>query len=325
MENLIYYPGFMPNDSLWLKYALLYLDNFSSIVPRSRRPLISDFHRKVLDETDLVSHHHPDFGEGNQASIKAIQEVEKILQNPILYNDILSTVNILREFRNREEWKYQLFEEKFVHHWVNFCLENKFAERTAHGLIMSEKLALIYMTLLAKEVAKGRGASPITDVRKLDQYAIHTDTWNVSNNWKVELAKGIIDLQVPKLERISFDQLIHFRNKNRNLLTEFNAQLENVFNGVSNGVTPESFVDDNKRINAELAREFLNFGTGLTTISLGAWILIENVSAILPEYIEHIAATIGFGLTSGLGFNAAYKKQLPRRYCKKYLVQLKKL
>lgn len=59
MEPLIYYPTFEPPSDIWLKFSLLYFENFKPIGAYNRRHLISNNFRLVEQETDLVSLYEP--------------------------------------------------------------------------------------------------------------------------------------------------------------------------------------------------------------------------------------------------------------------------
>lgn len=61
MKKFIYYPNLEPPNTEWLKFSILYLEKFESIVPYSRQHLISDDYRKLLNETDLVEMYSPEY------------------------------------------------------------------------------------------------------------------------------------------------------------------------------------------------------------------------------------------------------------------------
>ena len=79
MKKYLYYPNLEPPNTKWLKFATLYLDRCESIVPRDRQHLISDDYRRLANETDLVHLHHPEDSQGMRASIRAIENTDKIL------------------------------------------------------------------------------------------------------------------------------------------------------------------------------------------------------------------------------------------------------
>src|ERR1039457_1576248 len=88
MRQLIYYPGFEVMDVEWLKFALLYLDKLSPIIPYSADIFLSDTHRMLAEETDLISPHRPSYEEGDNATRDAMDKIESILQHPERYERI---------------------------------------------------------------------------------------------------------------------------------------------------------------------------------------------------------------------------------------------
>lgn len=322
MQNLIYYPSFESSNENWLKYSLLYIDNFNPIIPIEGDAYLTDEFRRVQDETDLINIHRPTYEEGNNATIRALEEVEFILKNPYRYNDIFHTANVVREWKNVGQWEYEVFDAKYTYDWKSFCLESGIAQESRNGLLMSKKLALLYMTILAKEVAYYRNASPITDVEELDNYAIFSQTQRPGVDKQIDLAKGIIDLKIPNLNEVSIHRLIDFRNEHRGKLRQFNAELDKFYTGVSNAESPEKFVSNFENVYSELKNQFLSIGVSLTTLTLGAWILINKPDATNPQYLEQVSKGIGFLLTSGLALNNFHKKSKSERYCRKYLAKL---
>lgn len=59
MKDLIYYPRFESRDENWLKFALLYMENFIPIIPSRGRIFLSTNYQKLIDETDLVQPYEP--------------------------------------------------------------------------------------------------------------------------------------------------------------------------------------------------------------------------------------------------------------------------
>ncbi len=323
MQNLIYYPTFEATNEAWIKYSLLYIDNFNPIIPKEGDRYLSDVFRRIQSETDLINAHRPTYEEGNNATIRAIKEVEYILEHPYRFASVFNSANIVREWKAKERWDDEVFSGKYTYDWKMFCIENSLAEESDNGLKMSDRLAMLYMTILAKEIAYHRHASPITDLEEYDGYAIYSQTTKRKTEEQIDLAKGIIDLQIPELERVSIPRLIEFRNQNRGLLRQFNIQLDEFYRGITEAKTPENFVNDFQSIYSELQKNFLSIGVGLTTITLGAYILINKPEATHPEYLKQISKGTAFVLSSIFALNNYYKKTKSQRFCRRYLTNLK--
>lgn len=322
MQNLIYYPTFEVVNEKWLKYALLYIDNFNPIIPREGDNYLSDTFHMLQSETDLINIHRPTNSEGDHATIRAIREVEHILEHPYRFANIFNSPNIVREWQNKESWDNEIFEAKYSYQWKNFCLSNNLAERSYNGLKMSGKLALLYMTILAKEVAFSRNASVITDFEEYNDYSIYSQTTSLRVDDQIDFAKGIINLKIPNLDQIDLSRLVEFRNENRGLLRQFNHQLEKFYDKISEGENPEKFVQNFNSVYNEIKENFLTLGVSLVSVSLGAYILLNNTTSTNADYLKQLAEGTGFGITAYYALNNFYKKTKSERFCRKYLTKL---
>ena len=62
MKELLYYPGFEIKNETWLKFALLYLDHISPIIPyinASEKDYLTPTFLKVKNNSDLISIKRP--------------------------------------------------------------------------------------------------------------------------------------------------------------------------------------------------------------------------------------------------------------------------
>ena len=125
MKKLLYYPNLEPPSTEWLKFSILYLEKFESIVPYNRQHLISDDYRRLTQETDLVSLYAPTYDQGERASIKAIEQTEKILNNPHKRSFLFNSVNIYRKWKDENNWNYTIYSEKFSHQWKEYCVNSR--------------------------------------------------------------------------------------------------------------------------------------------------------------------------------------------------------
>jgi hypothetical protein len=54
MQRMVYYPGFEVANSTWLKFALLYINTLRPIIPPNGYNYLSNQHRMLKEETDLI-------------------------------------------------------------------------------------------------------------------------------------------------------------------------------------------------------------------------------------------------------------------------------
>lgn len=326
MEPLIYYPNFEPPDETWLKFALLYFENFRPIVPYNRRNLLTDNFRNIQDNTDLISLYAPDHEEGHRASLTAIDEATKILENTYDRSPLFRQTNIRRKWENSANWNYLIYQEKFSYEWINFCRDNNIGRQVDEGLLLPEELAFLYMTYLAKEIAFKESAAIITDNQRFDNFTNYSRSTTPLINTRNRFAKGIINMLVPvNLSEIPINRIIEFRNRNRVLISSFNQELTNIQNKISEGHSERDFIDSYNRVYSELSRNIILQGIGVAAIPFAAYVLIQNPNTTSPEYIKEILGSISMVLGGGYTLNAALRDTESRRYCKKYITNLERL
>ena len=68
------------------------------------------------------------------------------------------------------------------------------------------------------------------------------------------------------LSDIPIERLVDFRNRNRQLITAFNKELDNVQDKIGEGYTCRDFIDSYNNIYSEFSREVLLLGIGIASI-----------------------------------------------------------
>jgi len=327
MKNLIYYPNFESNDIEWLKFALIYLDNFSPIVPIAGDRFLSELYHKLLNETDLLKIHRPNYREGDRATRKAIEYATKVLENPYAYSDELHTINPKREWETPDNQIYTLFEDKFVGDWRWFCRDNRLAKNSNLGVQISKSLGELYMTFLVQEIAYENEASPITDKKELDDLSIALRTKNVSEDNKIEVAKNIIKHQLPlDFRNLHIDKVIQLRNKAgfKEKQIAFQSELSGMYEKVGSAIDPKLFIESYKKNMKEWTLELSQYGIGVAAAGISTYILIKNDLATDGEYIKQILEG-GIALIGGIEFVKKINANTDRKYCRQYLTELKKI
>ena len=326
MKKYIYYPSFEPPNNEWLKFSILYLDKFESIVPYNRQHLISDEFRKLKNETDLVDLFSPEHHQGERATINAINEAQRFLKTTYQVSSLFNRINILRDWRNPDTWNYQIYGEKFSYSWSEFCEHERIGKRNNDGILLPKSLAYLYMTHLAKEIAFDRDGNIITDNLEYDNYTSYSKIKSTNNNVRDKFMRGIIELKIPRnLNALSFDQLIEFRNRNRTLISAFNSQINNIETSISNGLSEQQFIDAYNCSYKDLGNEIIKFGIDIATIPLAFDVLIKNSAALEQEYIKEILT--GLSIIGGgyYGVRKSLYDKSEERLCKKYLTRLSHL
>ncbi len=326
MKKFIYYPNLEPPNTEWLKFSILYMEKFESIVPYGRQHLISDEYRRLLNETDLVEMYSPEFMQGERASIKSIEEAQRFLQNAYGRGPLMNRINIERSWRTERNWTYQIFSEKFSYQFGEFCEQEGIGRRNGEGLILPKELAFIFMTHLAQEISYERNGSIITDNVEFDNYSNFSKIYNPGVRNRNKFMKGIINLLVPaNISDISLERLIEFRNQNRERITAFNNQINLLEESIGNGVTERQFINSFNEIYSELTSEIVLMGIGLASIPFAAYMLINNPQALSAEYSKEILGALGIGIGGTYAIKRALFDTREKRLCKKYLTNVERL
>jgi hypothetical protein len=129
VKNLIYYPSLEPPDKEWLKFALLYFEDFQPIIPYNRRSELSSDFQRILNETDLIHPFSPEYEQGQRASLLTIEEAERILDRPTQRRMLFGNANLQKSWKDKSNWTTILYEEKFAYEFLLFCEKNKIGKR----------------------------------------------------------------------------------------------------------------------------------------------------------------------------------------------------
>jgi len=325
MRELIYYPSFEVRNREWLKFALLYLENLDPIIPESGDIHLSDEYRMIVDETDLIKKHRPTHEEGENATLDAIDQIERILRHPEAFEGIFPDANFLDKWKNPNEYQFTLFREKYIEYWEAFCTENNIGSKSPYGLVVSRDVANIYMTILAQCVADSRGVSPITDIESLDRFSIFTRISNKNDTNTIEAAQGIINLKLPKnLKEISLKDIVNLRNQQnfKQHQRAFHKELEQFLGDLEQANESIEFEKSLGNIWKDFSDEIAQVGSGTVAFGLGVWLLFNSDgTAILPA-LEKITGGAVLTIGSVVSIRNSWKNTITRRVARRYLADL---
>lgn len=327
MNELIYYPSFEIYDNNWLKFALLYIDKLKPIIPYDGDRFVSDHTRHIYDSTDLFEIHRPEFEEGYNATLDAIEAIEKLLANPEYYNPIFHTSQIDEVLKSERLFNYTLFQDKYTKIFSNFVIENNLGIRTNEGLKISKQLGLLYMTILAQAISDTQGISPITNIKELDRFSIFTRHKNIISNNKITIAENTIKLKLPNnLSAINIEDIINLRNKKdfKTKLRAFHQGLDSYLSNENINHSEENFIESHKYIYDEFSSELLQLGFGLASFGIGVWMTTTSPETETAEIAQKLIEVGSFSL-GGISISNSWQNTKPRRFCKKYLADLASL
>ena len=325
MKRLIYYPGFESINENWLKFALLYVDKLSPIVPLRMQKKYSELYNLLVGESDLIVQEPPPYREGYKSSLDTIEIINQIDIAPHSYDLFFKDVNVIRSWKNKANHQYTLYEEKFSLDWTHFCLDNGFGSLDDNGIRLPESLAILYMTVLANRMADDKNISPITDHIQWDDlsYFLKRAAPVVTN--ETVNAKGIISLTLPaNLNAIPIKDIIRLRNSDgfKQNQEAFHNELQDFLSKLENGDHSLEFVEKYSKASSSFNEQILSIGNDTTVVGLGTWMLLSKVAPGLGEILKLAGAATGVIIKQGFSISKAWKSSGPPRKCRRYLASL---
>lgn len=128
------------------------------------------------------------------------------------------------------------------------------------------------------------------------------------------------------LKILSIDQAIAIRNKPNFKLKQkaFNNELSKMYDSVGKALDPDKFISSFDRTMTDWTNELAEYGIGVITCGLSAYILLQSNSATNPEYLKQILEC-GLVVSGGITLIKNLNRNLDRKYCRQYLTQLEAL
>ncbi|KQT20836.1 hypothetical protein ASG31_16765 [Chryseobacterium sp. Leaf404] len=323
MKNLIYYPTFEPKNDNWLKYALIYVDNFSPIIPKNGEKKLSETFIKIKEETDVVKIIDPQYEQASLASLDTIKELETVENYPDFYRDIFDVPNIIRKFKDRDNWNYEIFNEKYNASFHEELITREYACESPNGIITSPQLAQLFMTFLASRIAQSGSANPITDSKKFDMLSMSIFKKNNNSSDKIQdLAKTIIKAKLPKnLEEIPIEKFIEFRKNEqvKELRVSFNRSLNDFYKSLEDDKNPNEFIKSLEEYEKSFSKEIILFFAAASVIT------IDSVTSIFSEekieILKNLAKSFSI-IKSVASLKKSYKDDSEKIKARKFLTEI---
>ena len=327
MKSVIYYPSFEVQDHDWLKFALLYIERLKPIIPESADCLLSDDFREVTDESDLIEKYRPSQVEGRNATLDAIELIERILRYPNDYRDVFEDTDYIEKWKHKNDQDFTLFQEKYSEPWKKFCLENHLGKENDYGIAVSHDLANTYMTILAQCISDSQGVSSITDCANMDRFSILARAATKQDTVVASAAKTIIEIELPShLRDIDIRTIYNlrsredFKEKQRAFHTELSAMLD----AEQEKLKITDFKERVSKCKSDLSQEFSKIAAETTTLALGCWLLFKSPILHNPDIAvaEKLAGGAAIALGSTIAIRKFWKHTRTRRLARRYLADL---
>lgn len=335
MQQLLYYPSFEVEDVNWLKFALLYVDKLRPIVPISGQSMLSDLTNNLRENTDLYDFYVPNHEVTYNASVAALDIVDRLLNHPERYQGTFYSRRIDESLRDNTTHTFQLFNEKYTYEFSNFCLRNGLASESDRGIFLNSELGNIYMTVISNAISEINGIECITDNSNMQKYNIFARHSNFNPNRspnsglqrsKINVAQSEIKLALPtRLEELDLGKIIDLRNSSgyKDKLKAFHSELDRYICSLENNDYDGNFIDFLDRSKLDLFNEIAQLGPNLFSFGLGFWFSL-NAQVDFKDLIGTFL--IGGAVTASVA--KVHKLRVANhdtRFTRKYLSTLRRI
>lgn len=327
MKELLYYPSFEIKHPDWLKFALLYIDELQPIIPQEGDKYLSDDYKEIIDKTDLIRQYRPDIDDGTPATLDAIEIIEKILQNPKRYSSLLDGPDFIEKWKKNENQNYTIFEKKYTKAWENFCIDNQLGRINDEGIAVSRTLGLIYMTFLTNVISEAKDIPSVTDHQNLDSISILARRTKGQTDETINLAKGIINIKLPKkLTYISLEKIIEHRKRKdfKERLHAFHLDFEQYLIDLEHGNVGKGFLDSRYKGIKDFYLDLALLGMELEVFTLSSWLTVKNPENWFARSVQFLTGT-SFLIKGVQTVNKYWTHTKNTRLSRKYLADLEKL
>jgi hypothetical protein len=242
-RKILYYPTILVPSS-WLKWAILYWDKASSIIPseweekpvlESRSDLVLYESMKYLGEEGLFEPTRPEHSYSNfreyvdnralrkKAHEKVLSELKEFLKSPSFMSGV------------RRDWtknlSYRIHGSKMSHETLAFLMDLKLVEKEPTGFYYSswffveKNIYLLYMALLAKNLADIDADYTVssTDWPQYETMVFESDD---QEHGFLSLRTKFIDILPVPRDNVSIKDIVKFRKEKRNELLDFREILD---------------------------------------------------------------------------------------------------
>lgn len=332
MKELLYYPGFEVKDETWLKFALLYLDHISPIIPYINAPeesYLTPTFIKVKEHSDLICIKRPLYDDIDAAYGLALKNLEVELKKKYYRRYAGTSDNDhLQPWRNQDKHNVLLYEGKYDAGFAEYCIENHFGEKVPRGLKLSRDVLNLYMSYLAEAISEREQIDLISDSVQYEESLIRSVARPSKNsNGSIEnlqVARQEIPFAVPLyLKQIPLDYILEIRQSTSFILERkaYIAAVDNVIEKRTNGIPDYSMEKELQQSSAfaQLIQRFLSFAPELVLLPLK----IKTLRGI--ENLKDIASTTADIPNNIKDFRNGIDPIRQKYYANRYLMSLKSL
>lgn len=350
----LYYPHINLTNKNWVKYALLYYDNISRIVPSTVEPQDSEEIITIKNETGFIDDHSPDHREISETFRQFSRGLERIIETDTFFHD--------RYFHDmhlhgRRYMEYREHRADFYRDLVRTSgtyihiekLDSRLKERLFEiGLAIpgrheyedwikiDNELGLLYMAFLAKSISNRQIMPIVTDIESSFSSSIYFEPSIVSDyqgELEYKLGTLLISNFAPKnINDVPLDKILEIRKKYADERLAFYSSINTLCKklpeietqeGMKAALNYHSKIIGKETENLKKAYESHRIETANSFLTVSVPSTITSLTGLIPAEYKPlgIGAGILFGLVSAA--NKVKKERLQlKRNPKSYLLNL---
>jgi hypothetical protein len=253
--HALYYPHIDLRNKNWLKFAFLFWDKISRIVPEGVQPSDDEDIIRILNETNFIDNYSPDPWDVSVTFSSFSHILENLLHNPESYynseememirhtsrriqhrNALLSN---MRLDSNQGDFSYihmLKMDRRLLDSLISMGFAKEGRENWEGWIKVNSILGLSYMTFLANSISHNNSLPIVTDN---ETYYSQSNFFKLNrgnrhnNEFEYRLGNLLIANYIPEdINSVTFDQLIKFRKKYDDQRIEFFNQVSELCNSI---------------------------------------------------------------------------------------------
>lgn len=267
MSSTLYFTTPNSELQLWHRFAILYLNDCQFVSNFDINLETENSVEKIFSETDLYYSLKVDEQIHTSVSKESIIFLEDIKSNSNRYLNVLNFSSGNNYYQKLENNIFYLNERCYGPHFIQYCLENKFAELSYGKLRVSMAVAMLYNKFFAQRLASSSRNSILIDDPIFYNVINYTREINKTASGTSKILKSANSLVLPNnIENIPLEKLIKFRKENRSVIKLFNQKLVEFYTAFQHRTQTENLSSEYNEAYFELTNKILSLGPGVKTV-----------------------------------------------------------
>lgn len=253
-RNILYYPTIDVPQNNWLRHALLYWDEVSSIIPENLDSRISSHIDYLIHEGEFRAIRPESFFQNGRRYYDLWDDFAKELHEIIFSNQFQTKLKLdypsgkynIHKSKTGIEMEYNIYRSKTLDMLLYRLQEEnlvKINNDDREWLLFEKNTALVYMSLLAKYLADIDREHTVIGTDNLEYESLNFRKANKNEGFPT-LNLSLDSLLPTPTDNVPFEKIIDFKRKRKDNLLKFRKELNDFQNKIANA-TSNSELKDN--------------------------------------------------------------------------------